>query len=162
MKKWDVRKFHILSFLFIATLVGCSDAPKLNRVAIEGVVKHEGKEVQRGVVYFIPAKGHTVSAPSAGPVPIHEGRYQLPLKKGPVSGKYRIRVVISAADSNEEKPGRKLDDLYKEPDEPTIDQLEGKWEFSVTIPEIDEEADEQKPIQFDLKLDKKHRLKESD
>jgi hypothetical protein len=72
-------------------VTGCGGGDELNRVEIQGDVTVNGTPVKAGRVTFIPEGG--TRGPASG-APISGGKFVIPLDRGPVPGKYAVRVQI--------------------------------------------------------------------
>jgi len=67
-------------------LVGCG-GDGLPRVAVEGSVSLDGSPLPAGVIRFIPSD----DSPATAAV-IHEGKFALPKREGPVVGPHRVEI----------------------------------------------------------------------
>lgn len=85
----------------LLAVTGCGGTDGLNRVEVQGDVTVNGVPVKAGRVNFVPEGG--THGPASG-APISAGKFAIPAGRGPVPGKYAVRVQIDdpvpVADSN--------------------------------------------------------------
>ena len=80
-----VCTFHVFACLFFFS--GCNKDS--NRASVSGSVSFNGEPLSEGSIVFIPEGGN--SGPSAGGT-IHEGKYSIGRKKGPIVGTNRVEI----------------------------------------------------------------------
>ena len=75
----------------IYTFMGCGNSDGLPRVAVNGEVTVDGAPLASGVISFVPVG----SGPATGGA-IDKGAFKIAEEKGPVPGKYKVRVTTQA------------------------------------------------------------------
>lgn len=89
----------ILAIGILIAVAGCGGSEELNRVAVQGMVTLNGAPIKAGRVNFIPEKG--THGPASGSE-IYSGNFVIDRNRGPVPGKYLVRIQIDdVASSND-------------------------------------------------------------
>jgi hypothetical protein len=118
---------------------GCNKT--VQRRAISGTVKFDGKTIDKGQIQFVPVKG----GPSAG-TDIINGQYKLEGPRGPGIGQYKIEVTAYRTG----RPGQ-IDEATKQREMELIQYIPSKYnENSELVREITE-AEDSMTLDFDLK-----------
>ncbi len=89
----------MLCGVFLFSMPGCGHK---GRVAVEGTVTLEGQPLHQAQIEFIPKPG--TAAPTVGG-DIVNGKFAIPPDKGPLVGKYRVKIIKSGS------TGRKVRDI---------------------------------------------------
>jgi hypothetical protein len=89
-----VRLSLAIGLLIAAT--GCGGGDELNRVEVHGEVTLNGAPVQAGRVNFIPEEG--THGPASGSE-IAMGKFAIIRDRGPIPGKYLVRIQVNDAES---------------------------------------------------------------
>ena len=96
---------RLRALLAAAVLVACSGCgDPLGRVPISGCVTLDGEPLEAGVILFEPAPGEP--AGTAVGAKIHQGRFAIARKRGPVPGVYTVRIYSSSRVQAAPGPGR--------------------------------------------------------
>ncbi|MBP3957148.1 hypothetical protein J8F10_17935 [Gemmata sp. G18] len=138
-----MSRYCILGAVLLVTagLCGCGDAtPK--RGPIRGTVTVDGEPLAAGKVRFFALTGG-ISAEGD----IQDGRYEIPVERGPTSGKYRVEIVT------EKKTGRKVPDRDAGPGEmkdEIVNVIPPKFNRDSTM-QIDYDSGAGTPHDFSLK-----------
>lgn len=83
-----MKRSGILALALLTTLaLGCSNGPR--RAPVSGIVRVDGKPLERGVINFVPSNGTT--GPGAGGE-IANGEFYLDELQGPVVGTNRVEI----------------------------------------------------------------------
>jgi hypothetical protein len=92
--------------MLLISLPGCgsSGKNKIGRVSVSGDVTVEGTPLKEGTIRFVPTE--ETSGPSAA-ASIKEGHYSIPVRTGPVSGKYVVQITAA--------PDREIAALMEDP-----------------------------------------------
>jgi hypothetical protein len=98
-----MRTFSIAGLgLMALALSGCGS--QANTAAVSGMVKLDGKPVEKGAIQFIPVEGNT--GPSAGGA-INNGQYHIGRERGAAVGKNRVELRAF------KRTGREVQDATK-------------------------------------------------
>ena len=81
----------------LIAVAGCGGSEESNRVAVQGMVTLNGSPIKAGRVNFIPEKG--TSGPASGSE-IYSGKFVIDRNRGPVPGKYLVRIQINDVESS--------------------------------------------------------------
>jgi hypothetical protein len=91
-----IRLSLSLAIAILLASAGCGDSDEFNRVAVHGVVTLNGAPIKTGRVNFIPKKG--THGPASGSE-ISAGNFVIHRNRGPVPGKYLVRIQIDDVES---------------------------------------------------------------
>jgi hypothetical protein len=94
---------HVIIFIVAFTLAGCGGDDS-GRVEVSGEVTFGGSAVESGRVNFIP-EGDTKGPASGGEVVA--GSFIISQERGPVPGKYLVRVQVTPTGPSDSSAGRK-------------------------------------------------------
>ena len=88
-----------LAIGILIAVAGCGGSEELDRVEVQGMVTLNEAPIKNGRVNFIPEKG--THGPASGSE-IHDGNFVIGGNRGPVPGKYLVRIQIDdVASSND-------------------------------------------------------------
>ena len=79
----------VIALLFLFVFTGCSQ-DGTERVSVSGTVSLDGELLNDTAIVFVPHK--ETKGPKARAL-IQEGKYHLPMERGPVIGKMRVKIV---------------------------------------------------------------------
>jgi len=88
-----------LAIGLLIAVAGCGDSEELNRVAVQGMVTLNEAPIKTGRVNFIPEQG--THGPASGS-DIHDGDFAIGRNRGPVPGKYLVRIQIDDVESSDD------------------------------------------------------------
>jgi len=88
-----------LAIGILIAVAGCGGSEELNRVAVQGRVTLNEALIKTGRVNFIPEKG--THGPASGS-DIHDGDFTIGRNRGPVPGKYLVRIQIDDVESSDD------------------------------------------------------------
>lgn len=88
---------RLLWFALLITVPACREGDGLARVEVRGSVTFQGTPVKHGLITFLPAHGS--KGPAAGTA-IADGKFLLPVEKGPTAGPHEVEVKIVGADND--------------------------------------------------------------
>lgn len=84
-----------LAVPLLFAFAGCGRSDGLHRVEVHGSVAVQGQPVAQGLVTFRPARGS--KGPAAG-TSIMDGKFQIPVERGPTTGPHEVEIkIVSAA-----------------------------------------------------------------
>ena len=88
-----------LTIGILIAVAGCGGSEELNRVAVQGMVTLNEAPIKTGRVNFIPEQG--THGPASGS-DIHDGDFAIGRNRGPVPGKYLVRIQIDDVESSDD------------------------------------------------------------
>jgi len=86
-----------LAIGILIAVAGCGGSEELDRVEVQGMVTLNEAPIKTGRVNFIPEKG--THGPASGSE-IHDGNFVIERNRGPVPGKYLVRIQIDDVGSS--------------------------------------------------------------
>jgi hypothetical protein len=147
-KKYGRRTLKQVAYMSLilavaaAFLSGCGK--DIERASLEGVVRVDGKPLEKGAINLVPLNA---GAGSSAGAEIIGGRYSIQGAKAPLPGKYRVEIVGTR------KTGRQVPNPMRAGEK--VDEIEmcvpAKYNTDSKL-EVDLKVGKNAPINFDLKV----------
>ncbi len=94
----NIRWLLLASLVAQVGLAGCGSGDGLSRYPISGLVKFDGKPLDKGMIQFFPTATATAGPAIVAGATIAGGQYAIPTAEGLVPGPYKVMISSEGGD----------------------------------------------------------------